>query len=105
MIFIYDALHFDSWSPKIDCEADARARGPKVIQSLRQVDIIECLRRLEFDGEQVFDKQVRYIESDHIALIIDVDCLLLLDPESDPSQLVSQRVLINFFQESATKNI
>ena len=65
----------------------------------------QSLFGLYLDNNAVMNPQISVILADHLALILNVDRLLLFDSQSQLFKLDSQRILIDLFEKSSPQCI
>lgn len=59
----------------------------------------QCFGRFQLDEHSTFHEKIRYVISHHHAIVVDLDCFLLIDSHPSLSKLVRKSVLIRFLEE------
>jgi hypothetical protein len=82
-----------------------QACGFQIIQALRAMNIVDRPGYLQFDEDDVFDKQVNSIFPDHDPIVSNDHGMLLRDGEPRLAQLVDQCVFIDSLKESSSQRV
>jgi hypothetical protein len=69
------------------------------------MNIVDRLRHLQLDEDDVFDEQVNSIFPDHDPIVSNNHGMLLRDGEPRLAQLVHQSVFIHFLKKSSSQRV
>jgi hypothetical protein len=82
-----------------------QACGFQIIQTLREMNLVDRLGYLQFDEDDVFDELVNSIFPDHDPIVSNDHGMLLRDGESRLAELVHQCVFIDFLKKSGSQRV
>jgi hypothetical protein len=102
---VYDPLPFDSGLLKINQKANGAVGRSQTVETLRDVFSREGRDTLQFDHQNVFDKDVGTILSDVTALISHGKRDLGLSPYTAEPEFPQQSALINLLEEPSPQSI
>ena len=72
-----DAFDLEVWLAEIEQQAEMQARRFQIIQALHPMNLIDPLRRLQFDQNVTFNERVNRIVPDHDPIVSNGHAMLL----------------------------
>jgi hypothetical protein len=99
------ALELKPRLAEVEQQAEMQVRGFQIVEALRAMDFVDRLQYLQFDEDDVFDKQVNSIFPDHYPIVSNDHGMLLRDGESRLAKLVDRCVFLDFLKESRSQRL
>src|SRR5205085_9384824 len=94
---------FESRLAEVQQQTDRFAGGSKIIQTLGSKRVMVLAGSLEFEDHEALDEDVHIEVPDQKSIVENLDWLLRISTDSILTQLVKQRILVDFFQKATPK--
>lgn len=73
-----DPSDFDFWPAEVDQQANGQTCGFEIVESLRHVNVIQGLDRLQLNHDTILNQKVSNIVANNHTIIVDRNAILLL---------------------------
>src|SRR5262245_59976293 len=100
-----EALDAEPWCAEVQQEPSPNPCGPEKVEKLRFMNDVDYPRCLELDDDLLVDQKVGKEAADDYVVVYDPYCLLLRDNVTEFSNLMPQRILVHFLQNSDAENV